>query len=89
MQIKVGYELVYRCPRPTPMIVTLNIHYSRVSDVIRADHMVFSPAIPVRAYRDLFGNWCSRIVAPAGDLRISSEAVVFDSGNPDPVSSVR
>ena len=38
MQIRVGYELVYRCPRPTPMIVTLSIHYTRVSDIITRDH---------------------------------------------------
>src|SRR5688500_1329879 len=29
MQIRVGYELLYTFPQPTPMILTLNIHYSR------------------------------------------------------------
>ncbi len=33
MQIKVGYELIYQCPQPTPMILTLNIHYTRASDI--------------------------------------------------------
>ena len=56
MQIKVGYELVYRCPRPTPMVVTLSIHYSRISDLIKADHLVLTPSIPVTAYRDSFGS---------------------------------
>ena len=66
MQIRVGYELVYRCPQPTPMVVTLSIHYSRASDIIKPDHLLLTPSIPVTAYRDSFGNWCSRIVAPAG-----------------------
>jgi transglutaminase-like putative cysteine protease len=33
----------------------------------------------------LFGNWCSRIVAPAGRMVISSTALVRDTGLPDPV----
>ena len=86
MQIHVGYELIYRCPQPTPMVVTLSIHYGRVSDLIKTDHLLLSPSIPVTAYRDSFGNWCSRIVAPAGQLRLSTDAVVSDSGKPDLVA---
>jgi len=86
MKIRVGYELVYRCPRPTPMIVTLNVHYSRVSDILTRDILMLTPSVPVRAYRDSFGNWCSRIVAPAGQLRLSSDAVISDSGTPDLVA---
>ncbi len=85
LQIRVGYELVYQCPQPTPMIVTLNIHYSRSSDVLTPDHLMLSPSVPIRAYRDSFGNWCNRIVAPQGSLRLTSDAVVSDSGAPDPV----
>ena len=33
MQIRVGYEMVYRCPQPTPMILTLNVHYTRVRPI--------------------------------------------------------
>lgn len=85
MQIRVGYELIYECPQPTPMIVMLNIHYTRVSDVVIADHIITSPATPMTAYRDGFGNWCTRIVAPPGTLRIASNALVNDSGLPDAV----
>ena len=80
MLIAVGYELEYRLPQPTPMILMLNIHYSRASDMVRPDHMVTQPSIPLRAYRDGFGNWCTRLVAPTGHLRISSEALIRDSG---------
>src|SRR4029453_4902914 len=34
MLIRVGYELIYECPRPTPMILTLSIHYTRGSDAV-------------------------------------------------------
>jgi transglutaminase-like putative cysteine protease len=84
MHIRVGFELVYLCPQPTPMILTLNVHYSRVSDMARPDHLVVSPSVPITAYRDSFGNWCSRIVAPLGQVRISADGLVRDNGLPDP-----
>ena len=86
MRINVGYELVYQCPQPTPMILTLSVHYGRVSDVVYPDHLVTSPAVPVTAYRDSFGNWCSRIVAPAGRIRLTASGVVQDSGKADVVA---
>lgn len=33
MLIRVGYELVYDCPRPTPMLLMLTVHHSRVADL--------------------------------------------------------
>ncbi|MDX2021407.1 MAG: transglutaminase family protein [Deltaproteobacteria bacterium] len=86
MRINVGYELVYQCPQPTPMILTLSVHYGRVSDVVYPDHLMTSPSVPVTAYRDGFGNWCSRIVAPAGRIRLTASGVVNDSGLPDVVA---
>jgi transglutaminase-like putative cysteine protease len=87
MQLRVGYEFIYDCPQPTPMILTLHIHSTRVSDLIVPDHLVSKPSIPITAYRDTFGNWCSRIVAPQGELRLSADAVVHDTGLPDVVSA--
>ena len=86
MEIKVGYELTYNCPRPTPMMLQLNIHYSRAPDIVIADQMTTDPNIPLSAYRDRFDNWCTRLVAPAGQLRIASTAVVRDSGQTDIVA---
>jgi transglutaminase-like putative cysteine protease len=85
-QIRVGYEFCYSFPQPTPMILTLSVHYSRASDLVRPDHILTSPSVPVTAYRDGFGNWCSRLVAPAGSVRISGDTVVNDSGARDPIS---
>jgi transglutaminase-like putative cysteine protease len=85
MQIHVGYELIYNCPQPTPMILVLNVHYSRASDIVTSDYLTTDPSIPMTAYRDAFGNWCSRIVAPAGRTRLKSSAVVRDTGEPDVV----
>jgi len=86
LKIRVGYEIIYDCPRPTPMMLVLNIHYSRASDIVEVDYPTTFRSIPVSAYIDSFGNWCTRIVAPAGQLRIVSTAVVRDSGEPDIVA---
>lgn len=87
MQIRVGYEIIYDCPKPTPMILTLHIHSTRVSDIVVPDHLITRPSVPIVAYRDAFGNWCSRIVAPEGEIRLSANAVVNDTGEPDVVSA--
>ena len=86
MKIRIGYDMSYECPQPTPMILMLNIHHSRVSDVVVPDHLMTEPAVPVTAYRDGFGNWCSRIVAPAGVTRIFADGIVRDSGRVDEVA---
>jgi hypothetical protein len=80
MKIRIGYELIYDCPQPTPMILTLSVHYSRVSDIIVPDHLIADPPVPLTAYRDSYGNWCSRIVAPKGQVRLSTDALVRDTG---------
>ena len=83
--IKVGYELIYDCPQPTPMLLMLNIHYSHAYEIVKPDHLVTSPAVMITPYRDGFGNWCSRIEAPAGRTRISTSAIVRSTGVTDPV----
>jgi transglutaminase-like putative cysteine protease len=86
MQIRVGFEMAFQCPQPTPMVLALSIHYSRASDLVRPDHLVTIPSVPITAYRDLFGNWCSRLVAPAGRFVLSTDALVNDSGAADLVA---
>jgi transglutaminase-like putative cysteine protease len=86
MLIQLGYELIYRCPQPTPMILNLNIHYTRVADLVRADTMLTDPWVPLTLYRDGFGNWCTRLVAPAGRTRITADALIKDRGLSDPVN---
>jgi transglutaminase-like putative cysteine protease len=84
MLIRLGYELVYEFPRATPMILNLNVHYSRSQDLLRADTIVTSPAVPLSMYRDGFGNWCTRVLAPPGVFRIFADGLISDSGFPEP-----
>ena len=47
--------------------------------------MRISPPVRVSAYRDGFGNWCSRLLAPQGQMLISADAVISDSGLPETI----
>jgi transglutaminase-like putative cysteine protease len=85
MKINVGFEMIYQSPLPTPIILNLNVHFTRVSDLIGRDDLKFEPQVPIAAYRDSFGNWCTRIVAPAGRLRITADALINDTGIPDAI----
>jgi transglutaminase-like putative cysteine protease len=86
MQIRVGYELTYSCPQPTPMILALTIHPSRAADVVVADQIFTQPICSTVSYRDSFDNVCTRVIAPAGTVRIHTDALVNDSGMPDIVA---
>jgi transglutaminase-like putative cysteine protease len=85
MKFRIGYELDYHFPQATPVIMVLNTHFTRASDLERPDHIVISPSVPISGYRDGFGNWCSRILARPGRMRIAADTVIKDSGLPDPI----
>ena len=85
MLIRVGCRLQLHLPQPTPLIAMLSVHHTRYGDVVRADDLVSSPDVPFHGYRDGFGNWCTRMVAPAGEFVLSTDGVFRDSGQPDPV----
>ncbi len=83
MRMKIGCEMNYEFPQVTPMIAMLNVHFSRVSDLEHPDHLLTAPAVQVDGYRDVFGNWCTRLIAPAGRFTLGTNTVIRDSGRPD------
>ena len=85
VQLRTGYELIYSFPQPTPIILVVNIHHSRVSDLVVPDRLTTEPAILITGYHDTFGNWCNRGLAPAGRLRLTTDAVVNDNNQPDEI----
>ena len=87
MRIRVGCELTFDLPQATPMIVALNVHFSRFSDLEHPDLLMTKPSVPVEGYRDGFGNWRSRLVAPAGRFVLGVDAVLHDAGKSDPIEA--
>jgi transglutaminase-like putative cysteine protease len=76
MKLRVGYELVYECPQPTPMLLMLNTHFSFAPQMLVADVLKVDPPVPISQYRDGFGNLCSRLVAPKGQITLSTSAML-------------
>jgi hypothetical protein len=58
MQLRVGYELIYDCPQPTPMMLMLNIHHSRAPDLAVPDCLMTHPAVPLtRSATGVLASW--------------------------------
>ena len=85
LRIRIGCHLDFVLPQRTPMIVMLSAHFSRFSDLEYPDRLMTAPAVPIEGYRDSFGNWCSRLVAEAGAFSVGTDAILRDSGAPDPI----
>ncbi len=86
MHIRVGYDIAYDCPAPTPMTMLLSVRPERTPDLITPQIMTVSTGAPVETFLDGFGNVCSRVLASAGEISFSADFIVRDSGLPDPVS---
>jgi transglutaminase-like putative cysteine protease len=84
MKLRFGYEIVYGSPQPLPMILMLHVHRSLASRLLTADEMTITPPVASDMYTDVFGNTCTRIVARAGSTRITADALIEDSGLPEP-----
>jgi transglutaminase-like putative cysteine protease len=87
MKIRAGYEISCDFPQPTPIIVALSVHPSRIADLLTPDRMRLDPPVDATEYRDGFGNICHVVRAPAGRLTISSDILIQDSGKPDEIAS--
>jgi transglutaminase-like putative cysteine protease len=79
MRIRFGYTIGYDCAQPTPMLLMLRVHPSRGNDLLGPDDIRSTPALPVQTYIDGFGNVCSRLVAPAGPITLTTDAVIESS----------
>ena len=86
MKIRAGFDIAFDCVQETPMVLMLSVHPSRQNDLL-TDHLLrFSPGVVARNYQDVFGNVCTRLVAPAGLLEIRNDFIISDSGLPDDVA---
>jgi transglutaminase-like putative cysteine protease len=83
MIIKIGFDIQFELPAATPMILMLYVHPWRQGDLRTEERLVVEPDVPVTNFSDLYGNRCARLMAPAGDIRFTLEALIEDSGKPD------
>jgi len=84
MLIKIGFEIAYEVPVPTPMILMLHIRPERMPDLRARELILTQPAVELENYTDGFGNRCAKIIAPPGVITLKCDTVIEDSGQPEP-----
>jgi len=86
MLIRLGYDIQFDVDVPVAMVAMLNVHPSRRHDLQEPDSVQVEPAVATSEFEDLFGNICTRFVAPVGRLRLSNSTVIEQSGEPDAIN---
>lgn len=85
MLIRYGYDITLTFPQPTALVCLMSVHDDRAADIRVPEQTFTNPHVAVSTYRDLFGNRCRRLVAPAGDLTMWGDATIEDDGRPDQI----
>jgi transglutaminase-like putative cysteine protease len=86
MILRLGYDIQFELPAPVAMVALLNVHPSRVADLLEPDELLVEPAVQIDSFIDSFGNRCTRFLAQQGPLRLSNSTLIYDSGLPDEVN---
>jgi transglutaminase-like putative cysteine protease len=84
VKIRFGYEFAYHSAQTTPMVLLLTSMPNDGQRLLVGDLLRTDPVLPLQTYRDVFGNICTRLVAPAGTLRITADGLLEDAGTPEP-----
>jgi transglutaminase-like putative cysteine protease len=85
VKIRAGYDIAFQCFQDTPMTLTLSIEPAREKDLLSEHSIQFSPNVPSRHFVDMFGNTCTRIIAPPGLIEVRNDFLISDNGLPDQV----
>ena len=92
MLIRSEFVIEFHLPQEAAMIGLLRLHPSldprvQAPEVLLAESFEQEPSQPIAVaeYVDSFGNRCSRLLAPAGKLRLSGNSVVEIDPLPDPI----
>jgi len=86
MLIRAGYQIAIECSAETPLMALLSVHPSRQADLRSPALISSSGAAPLVASIDEFGNLRTRTIAPAGVLKLATDFLIQDSGQPDEVA---
>ncbi len=92
MLIKNEFDIQFHLPLPTPMVAMLKLHPSLESQVrcgndLKVQHIDrgMTTEVSDSDYEDVFGNRCTRFMAPLGGIRLSGSSIVEIEGVADPI----
>lgn len=83
MLIRCGYDIEFSTDMQVAMMAMLSVHPSRHKDLRTSQRLNASPDIPLYHFEDGFGNVASRLTIPPGNVILSCDFVIEDSGQPD------
>jgi transglutaminase-like putative cysteine protease len=86
MILRLGYDIQFDLAAPVAMVALLNVHPSRMADLLEPDELLVDPPAKIDSFIDSFGNRCSRFLAQPGHLRLSNSTLISDSGLPDEIN---
>ncbi len=75
MRLRAGCDITLQAPHDAPMVAMLRPRSGDAQWIV-SERYEFDPLIRAVEYVDVFGNLCQRIVAPAGNFRITTEVVI-------------
>jgi transglutaminase-like putative cysteine protease len=78
MRVRVGHEFRIKVEQPTPLICLVAPEAARHDDFTAPEQVTTVPHVDVHEYRDLFGNICRRMVAPAGEFVLRGDVTLND-----------
>ncbi len=85
MLINYGCEIAISVTEATPVICLLDVHPQYRARIVSESPFRTEPRIRVLAHYDSFGNYCQRLTAPTGELRVCLDGIFRANGFPDPI----
>jgi transglutaminase-like putative cysteine protease len=83
MKIRLGYDIAFEAPQQVAMVAMLHVHPTRAPDLLEPDVLETNAGVTKEEYVDSFGNLCTRLLAPPGELHLHGATLINDSGEPD------
>jgi transglutaminase-like putative cysteine protease len=81
--IQGGFDIAFRCDAATPMLLQVHLRPELRKRLKAPEAFRLDPPVPFHNYTDSFGNICTRLVAPAGILKLSNRFIIRHDGKPD------
>jgi transglutaminase-like putative cysteine protease len=83
MKIRLGYDISFEVPQQVAVVAMLHVHPTRMPNLLEPDVLETNAGVTQEEYVDSFGNLCTRLVVPAGELQLRGSTLIEDSGEPD------
>lgn len=85
MRLRVGCEFQYESEWEVPALMLVRARADGAHRTVYESRWA-DPALPIREYRDAFGNACWRLTFPGGPATVRYDAVVDVDEEPDPTN---